>query len=351
MKATFHDIEVAAISDCLPGDVLEIASLADVFGESTVRRVMETTGIARVRVARPDETASDLAERAARRLLAATGCDPAEIDGIVFVSQTPDYILPATSCVLQFRLGLPRSAVAFDLNSGCTGFIHGLFQAALLIQSGAAERVLVLVGDVLTRYVNSCDRNIRVVFGDGAGAALVQRGRGSFHVRLHTDGAGHESLIIPAGGQREPATPENRLAVRFAEGEERSRCDLFMDGKKVFDFAMECVPGVIRDLLQDADWEASSVGTFALHQANRFMVDYLRRKMKASPQQVPIEVAEVGNTGPATLPILLCRVGSERQSRGEWQRTILSGFGVGLTWGGIACDLSRTQFVPWGELA
>ena len=302
---------------------------------------MATTGIRAVRVAPPEICASDLCEAAARRLLAETGLTPADLDALVFVSQTPDYRMPATAACLQDRLGLPKSAAAFDLNCGCTGFIYGLLQACLLTGAGA-RRVLVLAGDTSTRLVNPGDNSVRMIFGDAGSAVLIEPGPDAAVITVKTDGSGARHLMIPAGGARRPADAEAAAELADTNGNRRSALDLFMDGMEIMNFTLREVPPVIEETLAAAGWPRESVGAYVLHQANRFILDYLRKKMKLPPEVWPVTMERTGNTGPASIPLALARDGARLRRENRLARCLLCGFGVGLSWGAAAVNLSDT---------
>ncbi len=340
----FPAIHIRGIAAALPRQELNLRDLEGRFGGEEVARIMATTGIQAVRVAPPEMCASDLCEAAARRLLAETDLAPADLDALVFVSQTPDYPLPATAACLQERLGLPKSAAVFDLNCGCTGFIYGLLQACLLTNAGA-KRVLVLAGDTSTRLVNLGDKSVRMIFGDAGSAAIIEPGPDAAVIAVKTDGSGARHLIIPAGGARRPVDAGTAEETVDDSGNRRSARDLFMDGMEVMNFTLREVPPVIEETLARAGWPRESVGAYVLHQANRFILDYLRKKMKLPTEVWPVTMERTGNTGPASIPLALAVDRERLQREGRLARCLLCGFGVGLSWGAAAVDLSRTTIL------
>jgi 3-oxoacyl-[acyl-carrier-protein] synthase-3 len=273
------------------------------------------------------------------------GISPSSIDGIVFVSQTPDYILPATSAALQHRLGIPIESVAFDINYGCSGYIYGLFQAALLVSTGACENVLVCAGDVTTQLINHQDRSVRMLFGDAGSASLVSKGENSMAFNIKTDGAGGRHLIIPAGGMRYPRDERSKICSTRENGNIRSDDDLFMDGMEIMSFALKEVPGIIDELLDHNKWSKDDVGTFGFHQANRFMLNYLRKKMKLPEGKVPVVVEGIGNSGPASIPVMLTDESVRSRDVSLLGKVVLCGFGVGLSWGAVGLDLTDTILI------
>lgn len=339
MKIELSNISVSHIASSLPEKVLSFEELKVLYGDKEVEKIIKTTGIESVHVADENTTASDLCFHAARKIL--DSLDSVEhIDGLLFVSQTRDHILPQTSHILQSRLGLSESTFCLDIPLGCSGYIYGLFQAALLISSGACENVLVLAGDTTTKIVNDEDRASRMVFGDAGTATLVEKGSEEMFFNIKAKGAGKDSLIVPAGGYRLPSDESTRITKAAEEGCYRSQDDLFMDGMAVFNFAITKVPKLIKESLEFLKWEQSQVDAFILHQANKFMVDYLRKKLKVEERKVPVEVRNYGNTGPASIPLAISSRYNEK--KGSLNKVILSGFGVGLSWGSCSCNLDNT---------
>ncbi|WP_342432767.1 ketoacyl-ACP synthase III [Neobacillus sp. FSL H8-0543] len=342
MRARFKNSIIKGISTAIPKDIFDFNTLAADFGNEEVKRIVASTGIEQVRVAREGQCTSDLCVAAAENLFAKLEVNPSTIDGIVFVSQTPDYKMPATSVLLQHRLGLPTTAVAFDINYGCSGFVYGLYQASMMIEAGGCERVLVCVGDTSTRMVHPGDRSIRMVFGDGGSATLVEKGESTSHFILRTDGSGAENLIIPAGGSRKPISDGTSIPIEAEDGNIRNEETVRMDGMEIMSFALREIPPMIDELLNVTGWRKDEVGTYALHQANKFMLEYLRRKIKLQKNSVPISVANVGNTGPASIPLMLSIKRQELSESNQLQKVICCGFGVGLSWASCALDLSST---------
>lgn len=342
IKTSFNKTAIKGIATAIPGNKLDLNTLGSQYGTEDVARIIASTGIEQVRVAEDDQCTSDLCAAAAEELLNKLEIDPQTIDGIVFVSQTSDYKMPATSVLLQHRLGLPTTAVAFDINYGCSGYVYGLYQASMMVEAGGCERVLVCVGDTSTRLVHPGDRSVRMVFGDGGSATLVERGEATSNFVLRTDGSGAEHLIVPAGGSRKPISEETSLPSELEDGNIRSEENIYMNGMEIMSFALREIPLLMDELLEDTGWEKDEVGTFALHQANKFMLDYLRKKMKLQKEAVPIAVSHVGNTGPASIPIMFSIKHKELAEKNQLQNVVCCGFGVGLSWAACSLDLSST---------
>lgn len=343
MKTILNNVQIKAINAWLPKTVVEMLSSGEEYGEQEVRNIIKTTGVERVRIADKGMTSSDMCFNAAEVLISQEGIDKTEIDGLVFVSQTTDWILPATSISLQDRLGLTNETVCIDIHYGCSGFIYGLFQASLWVASGACQNVLVLAGDTTSQMINPRDKSLRLVFGDCGTATLVSKGQNSIGFDIMSDGSGADRLIVPAGGFRLPISEETSKLEWDEDNNGRTKNDLFMDGMAIFNFANMQVSKNVDRLLEDMQWNKEEVGLFCLHQANKFMVDYVRKRLKAPVEKVPVNVQNYGNTGPATIPLLLSDLCSGEHQY-DLSKVIMSGFGVGLSWGSIATDLSETKF-------
>ena len=343
MKALIRNVEIKAVNAWLPKEVLEMTSLSPLYGESEVQSIMRTTGVERVRIAPKGMTSSDMCQYAAEDLFEKYGINREEIDGLVFVSQTSDWILPATSIALQHRLGLSQELVCMDIHYGCSGYIYGLLQAATWIGTGACKNVLVLAADTTSQMINPNDKSLRMVFGDCGTASIVGLGESPMGFRIQSDGSGADRLIVPAGAFRTPITQETSVLEWDEDKNGRTKNDLYMDGMAIFNFAITKVHKQINSLIEGMGWNKEDVGFYGLHQANEFMVNYVRKKIKIDAALAPVNVRNYGNTGPATLPLLLSDVCSVSHSF-NLKQSVMSGFGVGLSWGSVATDLSNTKF-------
>ena len=343
MKSIIDNIRIRAVSAWLPNNNFELSSLSEEFGANEVDSIIKTTGVERVRIAQSNMTSSDMCFNAAEALFEQDQFDRSLIDGLVFVSQTTDWLLPATSISLQDRLGLSKDTVCIDIHYGCSGYIYGIFQAASWIACGACKNVLVLAGDTTSRMINPHDKSLRMVFGDCGTATIVSKGEGRMGFHINSDGSGSDRLIVPAGGFRKPISEETSKLEWDADKNGRTQNDLFMDGMAIFNFAITKVHKQVNALIEDMGWNKEEVGFYGLHQANEFMVNYVRKKLKIEAELAPVNVKDYGNTGPATLPLLLSDLCSGNHSY-NLKKSILTGFGVGLSWGSIATDLSETKF-------
>lgn len=345
MRCILNNINIKAISTYLPVDVLEMNSLSDIFDEKDIKTVMNASGVERVHVAKSEQTASDLCFEAAKLIFEKEDIAKSDISGLVFVSQTPDYIAPATSVSLQDRLGLSKDTVCFDISYGCSGYIYGIFQAAILISSGACENVLVLAGDTTTKLINPKDKAQRMVFGDCGSATLVSKGNTEIGFHICSDGSGSNTVIVPAGGFRTPSTEETRKEFIDSEGNIRTQENLYMDGTAVFTYILKRGQESIRTILELMDWDIDKVDFFALHQATKFTLSYLRKRLSINKDKAPINIANYGNTGPTTIPLVLTDTSNIESGvdTSKWNKVLMSAYGVGLSWGSIACDLSKTH--------
>jgi 3-oxoacyl-[acyl-carrier-protein] synthase III len=297
--------------------------------EWNIEQIEEKTGIKQRYIAAPSETASDLAFHAVEKLLRENGIDRLSIDFLLFCTQTPDYPLPTTSCLLQDRLGLSTRCGALDYNLGCSGFVYGLSLADGLIQSGAAKNVLLVTAETYSKYIDPDDRSLRTIFGDAAAATLItgKPDRTLWGFQFGTDGSGGDTLLVGDGGAR-PADDAIRPRHR-----KRWASRLYMDGPSLINFTVEAIPRLIDEILEAQAMRRSDIDLFVMHQATRKMLEQMAERMRLPQERIPIDMEDVGNTVSCTLPILIDRL----RSRGQLQPSsvnMLIGFGVGLSWAG-----------------
>jgi len=337
---------IVGIATHLPSRVLGNEFLAAVFPEWPAAKILDKTGIRERRIAAPDETAGDLAAQAAQKLFQAQRVAPDSIDFLILCTQAPDYILPTTACLLQHRLGLPTSCGAMDINLGCSGFVYGLSVAAGLIASGAARRVLLLTADTYSKYIGERDKSVRTLFGDGAAATLIEacaadEGRIGPFV-FGTDGSRAEALIVPAGGFRLPRSTADDNARGGADAGGRSPNDLYMHGGEIMSFSLREVPRSVRALCEKDGLAIESYDAVVFHQANKFMVDSLQKKLDLSDEKVPRRYEDIGNTVSSTIPFVLEELLSSKGCS-PYQRLMLVGFGVGLSWAAASLKLQGRE--------
>jgi 3-oxoacyl-[acyl-carrier-protein] synthase-3 len=326
---------ISGIEIELPQATLDNGQLATEFKNWTAQKILAKTGIRSRHIAGPDEFASDLAVRATQKLLARNYCPREEIDCLIYCTQSPDYLLPTTACLVQERLGLPNACAAFDINLGCSGYIYGLGLAKALIESKQAKSVLFLTADTYSKYINPRDQSVRTLFGDAATATLVRAqagpGKLSGPFVYGTDGRGKNNLIVQTRGLRQNFVNEAEL-IPDKGGGSRTVNDLFMHGPEIFSFSMKVVPEIISRLLAAAGTTLEQIDLFVFHQANLFMLEHLRDKLDVPRERFCIDMEDVGNTVSSTIPIALSRSIAAGKIK-DGALVMLVGFGVGYSWG------------------
>lgn len=324
----------------IPATVLGNEELSAIYPGWSAEKIYSKTGIRERRIAAEDETAVDMAIKAAVNLFGKGKFTPADVSFIIFCTQAPDYILPTSACIIQDALGVPRNAGAVDINLGCSGFVYALSLANGLIASGAARNVLVLTADTYSKFIHPMDKSVRTLFGDAATATLVGIAEEERHsigpFEFGTDGSGAKHLIVETGGGRIARSSQTSEPFEDASGNIRSRDNLYMDGGAVMNFTLKEVPKVVSTLLDRCGLAREEVDTFVLHQANRFMLDALRKKLSVPEEKLPVRMEMVGNTVSSTIPLVL----AEMLDNGCFERKqiMLVGFGVGLSW--AACMMN-----------
>jgi 3-oxoacyl-[acyl-carrier-protein] synthase-3 len=341
MHSSLSNIRVAGLAVTTGSIVRDFIAdgLAAGVDRAALERAAQTIGLRERRVAAAGVTALDLCADAAERLLAEVGLDASSIDAVIFVTQTPDHAQPNNASLLHGRLGLSKSAPAYDLSLGCSGWVYGLHQAALLCAHGGAARVLLCAGDTLSRLTNPGDRSTDPLFGDAGSAALVEKtGRAApWHFVLGADGTGAPAIIVKQGGARQPGGPLNEKTD--AEGNRRHDANLAMSGADVFTFTLREVPPALQSVLRHAGLSPESLDALVLHQANRFILSTLAKKIGVAAERTPMGVVEkYGNQSSASIPCALIDGLGERLTAGPL-KVAGCGFGVGLSWGAFAGEL------------
>ncbi len=333
--------KIADMAGYLPARTLGNEELAALYPAWPADKILEKTGIRTRHIAADDETAGDLACAAARQLFAQGKVAAADVDFVILCTQAPDHLLPTTACLLQHRLGIPTHAGALDVNLGCSGFVYCLSLAKGLVETGAARCVLVLTADTYSKIIHPLDKSVRTLFGDAAAATAVVASDdptpaiGPFV--FGTDGSGGDHLIVPAGGFRRPRDAGTAQDVCDDSGNTRTAEHLAMDGAEVMAFTLREVPRAVEALLQKSGLAADAIDYFVMHQANQFILNALRKKLRVEPERVPIVMQETGNTVSSTIPLALLALRARGQLDSP-RRLMLVGFGVGLSW--AACVLT-----------
>nr|WP_321501520.1 ketoacyl-ACP synthase III [uncultured Dethiosulfovibrio sp.] len=304
----------------------------------TAKKILRKTGIAS-RPTAGEMLVSDMAVKAAENLFEEHDIDRNSIDYLLLCTQSPDYYLPTTACMVQDRLGLPTSIGALDFNLGCSGFVYGLSMAKGLIAGGVAKKVLLITSETYTKHIHPMDRSTRTIFGDGSSATMICQEDlpqiGSFS--LGTDGSGYRNLIVPSGGMALPRTAETAQAEADESGNIRSKDNLYMNGPEIFSFTLRAVPGMVKDVLDKNGLTQEDIDLFVFHQANRFILETLRDKLSITHDRFVIDVEDIGNTVSSTIPIALKRAITRGQIK-EGSKVLIAGFGVGYSWGATILD-------------
>ena len=325
----------------LPDQVLNNEQLASIYPEWPAEKILEKTGINKRRIAGEFQTAGDMAHEAALNLFNQKKISAKDVDFIILCTQAPDYILPSTACILQDRLGIAREAGALDINLGCSGFVYGLSLAKGLIETGSAKCVLLLTSDTYSKYIHPMDKSVRTLFGDAAAATAIvaeyenPESIGPFI--FGTDGGGAKNLIVEAGMFRMSKNKNTSKELIDSSGNIRTSENLYMNGAEVMSFSLKEVPKAVEALLLKAAKSKEDIDYFVLHQANKFMLDALRKKINIENEKLPILMDDVGNTVASTIPIALFKM---RRSGMFAKKKVLMlvGFGVGYSW--AACLLN-----------
>lgn len=334
---------IKGIASYLPEKKISNEMLAEMFPGYDIQKVYQNTGVAIRSICEENQCTSDLAVLAAKKLFDKGICQPEEVEFLIFCTQTPDYYLPASACLIHHQLGLPISCGALDYNLGCSGFVYGLAFAKALIETNLVNNVLLLTGDTLSKVINKKDRGALALFSDGCAAtyiAGIETDRdyiGPFV--FGTDGKGAKNLIIPAGGFRQRYSPLTKIEQVDDIGNVRSLEDLFMDGAEIFNFTLQAVPKSVSELLIKTGLKMEDIDYVVFHQANKFMLETLRRKLKIPPEKFALILENYGNTSSASIPMAL-EVALQEGSIVKGSRILISGFGVGYSWatGLIICN-------------
>lgn len=314
------------------------------FSSSESEMFIKNVGIAERRVAPANVTTSDLCFAAAEKLLKELSWNRDEVDCLIFVSQSPDYFLPATSVLLQHRLKLKNTTMAFDVNLGCSGYIYGLQLLSNLVSTGQIKKGLLLVGDKSTLSTHVEDKSTYPLFGDAGSATALEYDTESppLYFNLQSDGSGEEAIKIQDGGARNSVRPDTFEIKEIEPGVKRSRRHLQLNGIDVFNFALKEVAPNVSALLQAAHLEKEQIDYFVFHQANKLINESVRKKLKITDTgKVPYSINLYGNTSSASIPLTIVTKIRNEISATTKIKVLLSGFGVGYSWGSCILDLDK----------
>ena len=324
---------IKGISYYLPEKVVTNEELLKEFPEWSVDKVAAKVGVNSRHVAGENETAGDMAEKAARRLFEEYNVNPKTIDFVLLCTQSPDHFLPSTACILQDRLGIPTAAGALDYNLGCSGCVYGIAMGKSFVDSGMAKNVLLLTAETYNKYLHPSDKSNRSIFGDGAAACLISSdGIAEIgDVVLGTDGKGAKYLIVETGAARQKS--ETGIVTIDEDGHEKHDDYLYMNGSAIFNFTLEAVPALMKDILVKNNLSKEDVDYYVFHQANKFMLNTIRKVCVLSKDKFYVNLAETGNTVSSTVMIGLKQC-LEAGTIKPGMKVMVTGFGVGLSWGG-----------------
>jgi 3-oxoacyl-[acyl-carrier-protein] synthase-3 len=327
---------ISAIEYFLPHSVLSTSDLSAEFPEGWIEKIDEKSGIQCRHIAEKDECSSDLAVNAVQKLFDSGVCQPKSIDFILLCTQSPDYFLPTTACVIQDRLGVPMTAGALDFNLGCSGYIYGLGLAQGLISSRQASNILLITAETYSKFIHARDKSVRTIFGDAAAVTLLRAVESELPFIgpfvYGTDGRGWQNLIVPTGGMRRRRTEQTAAPAEDENGNVRALDNLYMNGAEIFTFTLRAVPQSIEQILTKADLAMDDIDLFVFHQANRYILEHLRKRMKIPEEKFVVAMSHCGNTVSSTIPIALKHAACEGRLTNQ-STVMLVGFGVGYSWG------------------
>lgn len=340
----YKGVGVRAISACVPKNVSKNSELGYLIPYEEIDKTINSIGIKEKRYVDEDVTASDLCFKAAEKLFEDNNIDRNSIDMVLFLSQLPDYKIPATAPILQHRLGLPTTTAALDLSLGCSGWVYALSTAMAYASMEGINRVLLLDGETFSKFVNKMDKVDAPLYGDAGTATLIEKADDDFEsvFMLYSDGSGEDSVKIKAGGGRFMTTVENLKEHAEKDGSILSDNEVFMNGMEVFNFVMRAVPRSIKNLCAEKELDLSTVGHLILHQANKFMTDFVAKRIKYPLERVPYCLDKYGNTSSPSIPLTI----SSELAGQELKDAIVSGFGAGLSWGTAHISLADCKVSP-----
>lgn len=340
-QINFLNTKITAICSCVPKQIERTSDYSHITSEER-ELFTKITGIKERRVASKNTTCSDLCYAAATDLINSQ-VNKDDIDVIIFVSQSPDYFLPATSILLQNKLDLKKDCLAFDINLGCSGYIYGLSVMASLLQNGQLKKGLLLVGDKSTISTNFADKSAYPLFGDAGTATLVEYDLNAkpWHFNLQSDGSGKNAIIIEHGHSRHPYDAESEKIVEIESGISRAKKHLALNGMDIFNFALKEVASNISSLLENHKMEKDQIDYFIFHQANKLINESVRKKLNVDISKTPFSIDLFGNTSSASIPLTMCHA-LNNELRSKSLTLLLSGFGVGYSWGSV---ILKTDFI------
>lgn len=341
---THKGVGISAVAACVPSKIMYNKDLGYLIPEEDIEKTIKTVGIKERRYAEHDVCTSDLCFQAAQQLIQDNNLDLSTIDGLIFITQTPDYRQPATAPILQHRLGLPQSCFSFDINLACSGYIYGLSLAFSMASQQGLNRILLLVGETMSKTISPKDKMTVPLFGDAGTASLIEKG--DFHdsyFSLNSDGSGAEIMIVPYGGYRKPSCEEGFKDYTDGDGNVKNGEQTIMIGMDVFNFGIRVVPADMKGLLAYAGKTIEETDLVVYHQANRFMTDFFSKRLKLPSEKTPYAIDRFGNTSSASIPLTIVSELKDSTSFPNRDCVLMTGFGAGLSWGSAIVSLSKTK--------
>lgn len=337
-----HNVKISGIAAVVPDEIV-CNSDYEWISEREREILVNTTGIKERRFAKKGICASDLGEYISNKLIHELKWDCQEIEALVFVSQCRDYILPNTACILQDRLGLSKNCMALDIPLGCSGYVYGMSVISSLMMTGGIKKGILIAGDVSSHHLSYKDKSVYPLFGDAVSVTAFEYSENindKFSFLLQTDGSGYKSIYVPDGGHRNDFTGNSLVDIQYEDGIVRNKKNLFLDGLKVFEFSIKEVSKNIKQLIQNISSSIDDFDYFILHQANQLMNETIRKQLKVDSIKFPTNLSKFGNTSSASIPLTIV---SELRNHviSENNKFILSGFGVGLSWGAVALSIDN----------
>lgn len=338
------NVRITGISACVPKEIEEVSTFS-LFSKEDAENFSKTTGVERRRKAPFEVCSSDLCFKAAEKLIEDLGWSKNEIECLVFVSQTPDYTLPATSVILQHKLGLSTDCYTLDISSGCSGWVDALSVITSLLSHGLMKKGILLAGDTILKFCSETDKSTYPLFGDAGTATALEfsnKEENRIQFTFNSDGEGSNAIMIPDGGFRNPVNEKSFIKETISEGIERCKLDLILEGMDVFSFGISKAPQSVNNLLSHFFIDVESIDCFTFHQANKFMNEKIRKKLKLPEEKVPYSLKDFGNTSCATIPLTMITQLRDKLTKQKLSH-VACGFGVGLSWG--SCCFHTDQIV------
>jgi 3-oxoacyl-[acyl-carrier-protein] synthase-3 len=340
-----NNVRIAGLAACVPAKVEENKDLSIFPSPEEKLKFMETTGVERRRIAKPGVCASDLCFAAAEKLITELGWEVKEIECLVFVTTSPDYISPATSCILQDRLGLSKECMSFDISLGCSGWVYGLSIISSIVAASKFRKALLLAGDTTTQSKSPKDKSTWPLFGDAGSATAIEYCEDCIGLKTHiaTDGENYQAIIIEDGGSRHPFSLESLKEHEYKEGIIRNKLQTTMNGMDVFSFGISKVPQSVKSLFRKFGFANTEIDFFVFHQANKYMNEIIRKKLDIPVEKVPYSLKNFGNTSSASIPLTIVSELREVINSTDKQglNFVACGFGVGFSYGSVMFSLNH----------